>query len=264
MSEDATDQVDAKDNATSQTFQRDERGLITVVNYVFKKDGRVDWRAMVNPKYLAINKQYEEEIVKKYAKSLPELSVSEVDDKYLIILLNGIKEIATLRGYHSVTPEVKYVNEAHTTVQTTITWIGNFETNNLPVTFGDVGGATKENTQGFSQIYLDAIASNRAFVRAVRNYLGIGIVGHDELSEGHGVVAEGESTPALNPVLPHGMLNKNAEKHGMNFDKLKEFAQEEELKKKIEGKPEEWKVITDISPRDCMTIISALMKIKKK
>lgn len=242
-----------------KTFVRDARGLIEGITYVYRPDGRVDWRAMVNPKYLAINRQYEEEIVKKYGKSLPELTVSEVDDKYLIILLNGIKEIAALRGFTSVVPEIKFVSDTHCTVQTYITWIGNYETNFMPVTYGEIGGATKENTQGISTIYLDAIATNRAFVRAVRNFLGINVVGHDEISE-QGSLLESDAAPQINPLSPHGLLNKTIEKQGLSFEKLKELAKGVE---NLEGKPDEWKVITEILPRDCMKLLSALAKTKK-
>ena len=37
---------------------RDEKGLIKNVNYIFKKDGTVDWRAMVNPAHLYPNKDW--------------------------------------------------------------------------------------------------------------------------------------------------------------------------------------------------------------
>lgn len=260
MSEDNTEQQPDKQ---IPPYGRDERGLLVGVEYKFKKDGRVDWRAMIDPKYIVINRRMEEEVKKRYnGKSLPELNVSEVDDKYLLILLAGIREIAALRGYTKINPEVISATPTYCSVKTSIHWIPNFETGNKPVVYGDVAGATKENTEGLATIFLDAIAANRAFVRAVRNFLGIGIVGHDEVAE-QGLLTETDAPPALDPTSPQAMLATHAEKAGMNFEKIKEFALKEEIKKKLDGNPEEWKSYVDVKGRNCMMLVDAINKSKK-
>ena len=47
---------------SDQTFNkatiRNERGLLNDVQYIFNKDGTVNWRAMVNPAHLYPNKDW--------------------------------------------------------------------------------------------------------------------------------------------------------------------------------------------------------------
>ena len=72
-------------------LKRDDNGLLDGVNYVFNEEGLVDWRKMVKQEYLVANRQR--------AKSL---DVSELEDKDLLILLVGIKELAQIIGYKSL------------------------------------------------------------------------------------------------------------------------------------------------------------------
>ena len=71
----------------------------------------------------------------------------------------------------------------HVAVSCNITYLPNYETNFKEVTFSDVANATIENTSSFAKKFLETIACNRAFVRCVRNFLNVHIVGDDEIDK---------------------------------------------------------------------------------
>lgn len=192
-------------------FKRNEFGLIAdgSVTYVYKDDGKVDWRKMIKPEFLVPNKQYFKD------GNVPE-SIEGLEDNKLLILLGGIKDLARIRGYTSVIPTVTASTPDRVEATCVITWVPNYETEGYNQTFGDGGDATPTNTGGFGRNYLTAIAVNRAFVRAVRNYLGINIVSQEEI---------GGNAPAPaannNEDMSTSMLRGVMEKYQISFDKIK-------------------------------------------
>jgi hypothetical protein len=244
---------------TPVVFSRDERGLVADVEYRFKSNGMVDWRAMVNPAHLVINRQYEEDLTKRFGRSLKEISPLEVEDRYLLILLAGIKELAQLRGYSEVRPEVKYVSDTKCVVQTQIEWLPNFETATHGTSFGDVGAASLENVKPDFHPYLETIAANRAFVRAVRNFLGIHIVGNDEIKMGHVPVVESTESSCSGsvPHLPIPMLKRSAEEAKLGFDELKAMAAKK-YKSNLESDPAKWTGFESVPARDCLSLVQII------
>ena len=71
-------------------------GLVNGVTYIFKEDGTVNWRAMIKKEYLTINRQYEKILTEKLKKDFSEITIDEVEDRHLLILLQGLKELANL------------------------------------------------------------------------------------------------------------------------------------------------------------------------
>tara|TARA_Y100000593_G_scaffold94085_2_gene191551 strand:- start:1393 stop:2133 length:741 start_codon:yes stop_codon:yes gene_type:complete len=153
-------------------IERDKDGLIVQpkVDYVFNDDGFVDWRKMIKQEFLVPNRQ-----------KTNETDVSKLEDRDLIILLGGIKELAQIRGYTNVTYNVVSPTPDYVVATCSIDWIPNYETEGNKVTFSSVGDASPMNTSGFASVFLGPIAENRAFVRCVRNFLKVSIVGQDEL-----------------------------------------------------------------------------------
>ncbi len=167
---------------------RDEFGLIEGITYVFKDNGkRVDWRGMIPAEYLVPNRQNFE----RRKEAIPD-NIKGVADKDLLILLDGIKYIADLRGYISSVPKKIESSPLHCTVAWEIQWLPNFETEGYLKFSGGIGDATQENTNGFGRKFLGPIAENRAFVRNVRNFLRIPILGKDEVD---GVSTTNEPEP---------------------------------------------------------------------
>src|SRR5581483_2754927 len=112
-------------------FKRNEFGLIFgATNYVYNEDGTINWRKMIKPEFLTPNKQY----FQRFNKKIPE-SIEGLEDKELLILLGGIKDLAQTRGFTSVTYTVTSPSKDYVVATCEIRWIPNYETNHDAVTF---------------------------------------------------------------------------------------------------------------------------------
>lgn len=191
-------------------FKRNEYGLIAdeSIRYFYKEDGKIDWRKMIKPEFLVPHKQ----VFARQNKPVPD-SIEGLADNELLILLGGIKDLARLRGYTDVRPTVTSPSSDCVLATCVITWIPNYEENMIVQSFGDGADATPFNCNGFGKNYLTTIACNRAFVRAVRNYLGVNIVSQEEI----GGNTQAESTEGLSSNL----LGETMTKFGVTFEKIK-------------------------------------------
>jgi hypothetical protein len=164
-----------KGSELNNVEKRNSSGFFDNVEYAIGEKGRVNWRAMVDPKHLFPNKQWFERFDKEVPKDIEGLL-----DSQLLIKLSGIKELAQLRGYSKVTYEVVKCEMDHVSVKCRIEWIENSE-DGTAIIFEDMANATKQNASDFGAKFLETIAANRAFVRAVRNFLNIHVTGSDEI-----------------------------------------------------------------------------------
>ena len=137
--------------------------------------GLIDWRKMVDDEHLFPNAQYFD--------GSPPKSIEGIPDYKLLIKLSGIKELAKLRGFSDVSYEVVKCELDHVAVICRVSFLPNYETGDKPVIFQDMANATLDNTHDFGQNFLETMACNRSFVRAVRNFLNIHIVGADEIDK---------------------------------------------------------------------------------
>ena len=198
-----------------QKYQRDQYGLLKNVSYVFNEDGSVNWRAMIKDEHLFPNKSWFE--LRK--KDMPS-SIEGLKDQQLLIKLSGIKELARLRGFSSVTYEVEKCQQDHVAVSCQINFTENYETGRC-VSFQDMANATLNNTSSFATKFLETIACNRAFVRCVRNFLNVHIVGDDEIDKSNlPNNFSGVSTGAA--LTPDGML-QSLSKEKLNCSNFEEF-----------------------------------------
>jgi hypothetical protein len=176
-----------------ESFQRDEHGLLKNIQYVFNDDGSINWRKMVNDEHLFPNAQA--------FNGSPPNSIEGIPDHKLLIKLAGIKELARLRGFSDISYEVVKCELDHVAVICSINFIANYETSGKAVWFQDMANATLDNTHDFGQSFLETMACNRSFVRAVRNFLNIHIVGADEIdkSSKKSSSKKSNSKPSLSP-----------------------------------------------------------------
>ncbi len=216
------------ENNTPSPFEkylRNEHGLISSVEYIFNEDGSVNWRAMIKPEFLYPNKDWFE--IRK--QNVPN-SIEGLEDRQLLIMLGGIKELAKLRGIRSVSYNVSHPSENYVVAQCSIEWIGNYETGYKPSYYEDIANATSHNTDDFCLKFLETIACNRAFVRCVRNFLNVHIVGADEIDKSKNRVADISDLIVSNaiPITPQGTLEKaiNEKLKIQSFDKFKVFLRE--------------------------------------
>jgi len=244
---------------TNKPSVRDERGLLNGVNFIFNKDATVNWRAMVNPAHLYPNKDW----FARRNQAVPE-TADGLRDEQLLIKLSGIKEVAKLRGYTSVHFLFPKLERDYVVASCTVNWISNFETNVNDdennwdsSSYMDVANATFENTDGFGQKFLETIAANRAFVRAVRNYLGIHIVGEDEIAKGNGAKAAASSVEGSADVSPQAILSKKfGESVGGEFVDFKVWLRElwkSESYRNAEAA--NWKAWSDIPAKEARALL---------
>jgi len=234
------------------SFKRNEYGLLTNVNYSFNADGTVNWRKLIRQENLVINKSRKDEVEKKYGKTINELAPAEIDDSYLLILLAGIKEVAQIRGFRDCSYSVVNAAKDYVAVKCRIEWSPNYETNNEPVCFESLADATLDNTFSFAKNFLMAIAENRAFVRTVRNFLKVHVLGADEIGPTKGN-ADANEPSASDPktLLGNVMTSKK-----VSFEYLKKKMIEE----KCEG-ADSWTCVDDIPKLKIFELINRLSKI---
>jgi len=189
-------------------FKRNEYGLLEdpPIPYVYNEDGSVNWRKMIRSEFLVANKQRTQET-----------DISKLEDKDLLILLGGIKELAQIRGFTCVSYDVPEAGPTYVIASCYIHWVANYETNDEQVSFQSLADASPDNTQSFARNYLAAIAENRAFVRCVRNFLKINIVGQDEV----GVTTSLEELAVENPVSPTAVLSNLMKEKSVTLDQIK-------------------------------------------
>ena len=159
-------------------FKRNSFGLLDNVDYTFDDDGSVNWRSMIKDEHLFPNKSWFD----MRRKDVPR-TIDGLGDHQLLIKLSGIKELAKLRGFSDVAYEVVKCEPDHVAVICRVTFLPNYETGGKAVVFQDMANATLNNTSNFATKFLETIACNRAFVRAVRNFLNVHIVGDDEIDK---------------------------------------------------------------------------------
>jgi hypothetical protein len=214
------------------------------INYIYNEDGSINWRKMVKQEYLVPNRQ-----------KTQETDVSKLEDKDLLILLGGIKELAQIRGYTNVEYKVVAASESYFATSCRITWIPNYETDGREIVFEALADATCNNTKSFARFFLAAIAENRAFVRCVRNFLKINIVSQEEL--GDAKLIDEVNSIQDNPTSPYVLLEKVMKDKGISFDNLKSKL----VKEKFDN-AENINSINDISKVKIFELIDRIKKAK--
>lgn len=233
-------------------WERDENGLLKSIQYIFNEDGSVNWRAMIGADHLYANKDW----FAVRGQPVPD-SIEGLEDHQLAIKLSGIKELAKLRGIHSVGYEIVRSEDHSVTVACQIHFLENYE-NPEGVVFTSMANATDDNVNGFGAKFLETIAENRAFVRCVRNFLNIHIVGADEMdtSKKGPKVTGGKSSGGGKDLSPQGILRS---KVGTDFETFKKGKLTQLYKeKKYEGDPEvikDWSDFSDVPAKECRKLM---------
>ena len=244
----------------STPYRDPSTGLVNGVTYTRDSKGRIDWKSMIDPAYIVFNRKMDEELTKAYGAGHDKLVYADVvkekavDDKHILILLQGFVELAELRGYVAAPVSIVHVTPGqNVTAQCHITWIPNIEEPYQKTSSGEAD-ATYENTGGFG--YLAAVAGNRAFTRAVRRGLRIPILGFDEIAEKETLTETPTSSSSKNALDPHVILQKAAEEQKTSFEQIKKGALAK--KDKFQSDPATWTDFDSVPPTDCATVIGLL------
>ena len=236
-------------------FKRDENGLLENIQYHFNEDGSVNWRSMISEEYLFPNKSWFE--LRK--KDVPR-SIKGLKDHQLLIKLSGIKELARLRGFSSLSFYTEKCEPSHVAVTCTMSFMGNYETSGESVSFQDMANATLENTSSFAQKFLETIACNRAFVRTVRNFLNVHIVGDDEMDK-----SDGSPTPSQSSDMSPSSFLKKMLKEKNNITEYEDFKdllrtlhKAGQVDKISTDTIKAWSSFSDISAKDCRILLGVI------
>lgn len=242
----------------SPRLTRDSDGLIEGIEYKFSEDGSINWREMIEPQHLVPHKEWFDRKKQKVPESIEGLS-----DEQLLIKLSGIKQVARLRGFKSVKFRFEKVEPSYVSCVCNIVWNGNYETFGEDVEFEGCANATIQNTNGFGAKFLEAIASNRAFVRCVRNFLEINIIGDDEIDKNNNSMGgySEDSRDMLTDLGPQNILKTTlAGKHGIsNIEEFKNLLRVwwKDGKYKNEA-ASKWNSFADIPAKDARVIFDIL------
>lgn len=245
-------------------YKRNEHGLLENASYSFNEDGSVDWRSMIKDDFLYPNKGWFE----SRKKPIP-TSTEGLKDNQLLIMLGGIKELAKLRGFESVSFKTENISEGYVKATCRIVWTQNYESCGENTVYEDVANASLENTDDFCAKFLETIACNRAFVRCVRNFLNIHIVGADEIDKSKGannsnsVEYDASSDSVMLPLTPSGTLQKALSENNdiSSFEELKSWLRglwTKEIYRNSEA--QYWKSYEDIPAKECRKLIAICKK----
>lgn len=219
-------------------------GLREGVEYIYSPDGFINWLEMVDKSEIVPNKGNFE----RRNKSAPS-SAEGLDYKDCLILLAGFKKVARLRGMKSVRFNTIVSGTEYVDVECVIEWFPNFETGNQAVQFAAKGDASISNCDSFTKYYLSAIAENRSFVRAVRNFLNIPVLGKDEI----GVTPEPVKVESEVRSSPHSILSELMAKKNISFEKLKSKMIKDSL-----GNAEKYMQVSDIPVTITLDVIGRI------
>lgn len=238
---------------------RNAHGLFENVDYKYTPEGFVSWREMINPAFLYPNKGYFE----RAGKPVPD-SAEGLEDNQILCKLGGYKELARLRGFSNVEYKLEYLENGVSCI-CTIDWIPNYETSyagsilhRSGVRFSSIANSTSENCGDFMASFKETQAENRAFVRCVRNFLNVNIVGDDEIGKGK-VVVEQQQENSPDALNPQKNLESQAIKKG--FKSYEQFKSDFLIPKKFSPKEKpktNWTGYQDIPANECWRISSLL------
>jgi hypothetical protein len=249
---DSDEIVDINNSSGPSTFGRDKNGLLKTIQYSFLPDGSVDWRAMIKDEHLFPNRSWFE----SRKKNLPR-TAEGLADYQLLIKLGGIKELARLRGFTDLSYDVVKCDPSHVAVICRMNFLPNYETDNSPISFQDMANASIDNTSSFATKFLETIACNRSFVRCVRNFLNVHIVGDDEIDKSEKKIEVSNA----NPLSPVSILEAAAsEKLGCSTfkdfrEELRKFWQNNEYRNES---VKSWNKWDDIPPAEIRKLLSVI------
>lgn len=265
MQKKATKKKVAKKTVASRNADvRDNNGLRQGTEYVFKEDGTVDWRKMVDSDYLVFNAdnfkgEIPQDDPEEYKKA-----VLNAKDSELLLLLGGARELAKLRGYSKIEYTPFPCSDDNATVRCRITWIPNFEERCEQVTDEIVCVHDGNTDEKIGRKYKHEIACNRSFVRNVRNSLGIFVMGKDEIFKGLSFETEDQGVAAPADLNLTGALADTMEKLKVSFESLKSRLVTEDTEQGSDWGAESWDSIKDIPKDKVIKIISRMSEALKK
>lgn len=176
-----------------------------------QSSNNIDWRSRIKPEFIVLNREKKDRLEKITGKPFGEIDPQTVPDDYKLILLGGFRSVAEEKGFESAVADIITDTREYVTVKYTIKWSDG-------VTSTGFGNSHLGNTDSFMSNFLVTSAENRAFVRCVRNYLKIPIMGKDEIDP------EASEKPqpqkAFAGISPINILKSKLDEKGRTFEQF--------------------------------------------
>ncbi len=230
-----------------------------------KEDGSVNWRKIVDPQNIYLNfnffarkgidiKTLEQEEIEKYKNS--------VEDDGLVISLAGIRQLANARGVKSVIYDLVDRTDERAAIKCTMILVPNAD-EPYEVTICGISNASVLNTTPDYFAHAEAIGSNRAYCRCVRNYLNIVSVSNEEMNP-----LEKKEEVATSSPVPQQTLRNQMEELGIEISDLVKIIEERgySFGKKLKGDLgyEPWdQNLFSLSGPACFSLITDIKNYKK-
>jgi hypothetical protein len=234
--------------------------MITVETKLF------EWKNLIPAKYVDIGNEWLSQNgieLKGVTDEQKEELKERCGEENLIIKLAGFKHLAHLRGMSYVDYDIKHVSEKHVSATCTIAFDSVSVTDkdgtvyNFPKsTISGIANATESNTSYPYSMFLESMAENRSFIRAIKTAFNINILGAEELK------IQAATTPNMlegeeGCASPQDSLRMAVQGKGKDFSDLRESLK----KKKWEGY-EAWNDFSDIPAEQCFLIITSIITKK--
>lgn len=201
---------------SGRTYLRDDNNLIKGINYEYDEYGFIKWRNLIKSEHIVLNKaafaKDGDDITALTKEETEEKKLTVSEDK-LLIKLAGFRDLCNLRGFISILPSISYRDSQSVICETTIEWLPNFETGFNIVKTRGTASASPASVAPTYVPFLEAIASNRAFVRAVREFLRIFTVCEEEMNMN-------EVVEVSSVLRPSKYLSKICKEKSISFDTL--------------------------------------------
>lgn len=238
-------------------MKRLSNGLVEGVNYVRdEKTGKINWLKTMPIEYLYIKSDPKNKarIEQKYGKKYEELDIiaDKIEDSDLCLTLPGIRWLLEVRGYNSCDIRLDTASIDYVAATCKIEFIENEECKEQRFTSNAC--AHLNNNYSFMRQFLVESASNRAFCRAVRNYLNINIISREELG-----AEEENGNQAENGGADYSMIKNLMEKKNFSFEQVKLSLVKGGLEE-----AKEYKKVEDIPKNLIFRVIEGLSKSKQK
>lgn len=233
-------------------------GLLNTIPYLRDEFGMIDWRHIIPKSFLFVNSQKFKENNKEAPKSIDGL-----EDSQIIIKLGGIKWLARVRGYEKVAFEILQT-APNVTVKCIIDWVPNFE-NPLGATYEEIASCNSKNASEFNLVYAESIAANRAFVRCVRNFLNVNIVGEEEIfdKEVDAPKTEPQNTQDSSvSINPQSIFIKIAKEKGLAIEAIIKLCSDadETIKDAVPEVKTEQELLKVLTPKTAKKLIKSIKK----
>lgn len=252
---------DVKEEKKIEQALRDTyTGLLNTINYVYDDFGLINWRETLPKKFLFPNKFHFE----SQGKEVP-TSIEGLEDNQLFISLGGIKWLARVRGYSDVRFDI-VENKDYPVMSCNINWLPNYE-NKFGASYMEIAACGPKNASNEHLRYAESIAANRAFVRCVRNFLNINIVGEEELSTGNSETSNNQSSNNDSvKITPQSIFLKTSKELGLEFSDIIKICVSEGVFNEEAGKliKNEAELLSHIDVKNSKKLIKAVKKLPLK